>query len=144
MINLLSIIALVSSLTFMQPTTAQVEAPQTFGVSGMFVLPSNDNRLEVAAIIVNSPADKAGIETGDTVVSVEGQSTVDMKVDKFVDVASVKDHNLAQPGDILHITLSRGVDIKSYSLVRDDVHNFTEAITSAVSMSSIEILYFLI
>jgi len=43
-----------------------------------------DNKLIVVAPIKNSPADRAGVKTGDAILSINGTSTADIAVDKAV------------------------------------------------------------
>lgn len=89
-----------------------VEAKGTFGGVGI-VLGMRDKQITVIAPIEGTPADAAGIASGDRVLAIDGQSTKDMPLDKAVGMIR------GAEGVPVTLTIYRaGENNRDYTLVR--------------------------
>lgn len=105
--------------TFFSPEEAkgfETEIKGSFDGVGMEV-GKKDGVITIIAPLPDSPAAKAGIKTGDKLITIEGKSTADMTIDTAVSLIRGK------KGTTVHLTLYReGVDKPlELSLVRDTI-----------------------
>jgi carboxyl-terminal processing protease len=69
----------------------------------------------IISVIPGSPADKAGLNAGDIIETVEGQSTHDLSL------AAIKNHLVGEPGSRLELTIirTRKIEPQKITVVRD-------------------------
>ncbi|MDO5037212.1 MAG: S41 family peptidase [Tissierellia bacterium] len=93
---------------------------------GVQIAPGEDNLITVVAPIKGSPADQAGIQSGDKIIKVEDQEVTAEKMDQAVDMMR------GEKGTQVQVTLlkKRGdkVHMEEVSLLRDEIK--TESVIS--------------
>ncbi|MDT8902416.1 S41 family peptidase [Anaeroselena agilis] len=98
-----------------------IEAKGVFGGVGM-VLGMKDKRITVIAPIEGTPADRAGIASGDWIIAINGQTTKDMALDAAVSKIRGKE------GTEVILTVGRtGQEPSDYTIVRDTIEIKTVA-----------------
>jgi len=100
-------------------TPAEVEKNRE-GLSGTYVgvgiqLEKRDGKAVVAAPIEGSPAEAAGVETGDVVVAVNGQSVRD------ADLSEIVDRVKGPEGTDVRLTILRDERPREFSLRREEI-----------------------
>jgi carboxyl-terminal processing protease len=78
-------------------------------------LAKQDDKAKVVSVLDNSPAQKAGLQTGDIFLTVNGQDISGMALDKVV--SSVR----GDKGTTVKITFLRGTESKEVAVTRDDI-----------------------
>lgn len=90
----------------------QVRTEGTFGGVGMRI-EMIDDKLQVAAPLPNTPADRVGIESGDIIVEVDGEDISDYSLRDAVDLIR------GEPGTSVLITIERDGERMDFSLTRE-------------------------
>jgi carboxyl-terminal processing protease len=106
--------------TFLRPSDFEALAVTTTGnYGGLGIrIESSDGWIQIVAPLPNTPAERAGIQAGDRIVEVNGESTHDWPVDKAVNQLR------GAPGQPADITIVRpGVaDPIKFRIVRERIH----------------------
>lgn len=86
-----------------------------------------NNKITIIRTLASNPAEKAGLMVGDTVLSVNDQSTSGWTVDKTVGLIRGED------GTTVKLTIQRGIEIKDYTITRSIINN--PSVESSISDS---------
>lgn len=88
----------------------------TFGGIGIVVGADEDGKIKVISPIKGTPAERAGIKTGDIIFAVNGESTRNLSTDKVVEMMR------GEPGTELRLVVLRGQEEKSFRLIREIIN----------------------
>ncbi len=106
----LSCIAIV--LTTSERAFADEFAPHRYGVGAILVQPEDSTYIEIRQVVPNGPAARAGLEVGDRILELDGQSVKDWSFDQVLDYL-IRSEPLP-----LRITVRRDRDTITVELVR--------------------------
>lgn len=85
-----------------------------FSGVGMWLRPE-EGRLKVVSVLPDSPADRAGVTTGDFVTAVGGKPIEGLSLKQVV-------HRIrGEPGTEIKVTVHRGDEIREFALVRENI-----------------------
>jgi len=88
----------------------------TFGGIGVVVGADEDGKIKVISPIKGTPAERAGLKTGDIIFTVNGESTRNLSTDQVVEMMR------GEPGTELRLVVLRGQEEKSFRLVREIIN----------------------
>lgn len=96
----------------------QLSAMGNYSGIGAYMAENDDGNVVIASTIKNSPAEKAGIQSGDVIVGINGESTSEMSLEEVSSAAKGDDGtnvtiNVERNGEYLDFDLTREV-IKVY------------------------------
>lgn len=88
----------------------------TFGGIGIVVGADEEGKIKVVSPIKGTPAERAGIKTGDIIFTVNGESTRNLSTDQVVEMMR------GEPGTELRLVVLRGKEEKSFRLIRQIIN----------------------
>ncbi|MGE5453690.1 MAG: S41 family peptidase [Methylocystaceae bacterium] len=88
----------------------------TFGGIGVVVGADEDGKIKVISPIKGTPAERAGLKTGDIIFAVNGESTRNLSTDKVVEMMR------GEPGTELRLVVLRGQEEKSFRIIRQIIN----------------------
>lgn len=78
-------------------------------------LGKKDDKLTIVSTLDNSPAQKAGLLSGDIIAKVNGDDSVDWAIDKAV--SKIR----GEKGTTVKLTIVRGAETKEFTITRDEI-----------------------
>lgn len=93
--------------SFMEDTTGE------FGGIGIVVSPGENGRITVISPIADTPAQRAGIKSGDDLIAIDGEDFTAAEMNRAVEKMR------GEPNTKVSITVLRGTEILNFDLVRE-------------------------